>query len=58
MGKEEERLEVLFSRVGRFEAGPTDAVAAVNAVLALNFALAAGEDNPNELPDAPTRVGA
>ena len=38
-------------RAGRFEAGLTDAVAAVDALLQQHFALAEGEQNPNELPD-------
>jgi uncharacterized membrane protein len=36
---------------GRFEAGLLQAVAAVDALLLAHFALAPGEDNPNELPD-------
>jgi len=38
-------------RAGRFEQGLAQAIEAVDAVLAVNFALAAGEANPNELPD-------
>ena len=38
---------------GQFEAGLNQAVDAVDAVLTRHFALAAGEANPNELPDAP-----
>ncbi len=38
-------------RAGRFEAGLSDAVAAVDALLLQHFALAEGERNPNELPD-------
>jgi uncharacterized membrane protein len=38
---------------GEFEAGLDQAVDAVGALLALHFALAPGETNPNELPDAP-----
>jgi uncharacterized membrane protein len=40
-------------RAGRFEQGLHDAVQAVDAMLALHFPLAAGEANPNELPDVP-----
>ena len=36
---------------GRFEEGLTKAIAAVDAELAKHFALVAGADNPNELPD-------
>jgi uncharacterized membrane protein len=35
----------------RFEAGLSAAIAAVDGLLRQHFALAAGEDNPNELPD-------
>ena len=38
---------------GQFEAGLSQAVDAVDAVLTQHFALAAGKANPNELPDAP-----
>jgi uncharacterized membrane protein len=38
---------------GRFEAGIEKAIDAVDALLTLHFALAPGEANPNELPDAP-----
>lgn len=38
---------------GEFEAGLNQAVDAVGALLAQHFALAPGEANPNELPDAP-----
>jgi uncharacterized membrane protein len=38
---------------GQFEAGLNQAVDAVGALLAQHFALAPGEINPNELPDAP-----
>ena len=38
-------------RAGRFEAGLEQAVDAVDAMLARHFPLAAGEQNPNELPD-------
>ena len=38
---------------GEFEAGLNQAVDAVDALLAQHFALARGETNPNELPDAP-----
>ena len=40
-------------REHRFEAGLTAAVDEVDALLARHFPLADGEDNPNELPDAP-----
>lgn len=40
-------------RAGRFEAGLAQAIAAVNAALGEHFPLAAGERNPNELPDEP-----
>ena len=40
-------------RDGRFEAGLTQAVDAVDAALAEHFPLAPGEPNPNELPDEP-----
>ena len=38
---------------GQFEAGLNQAIDAVGALLAAHFALAPGEANPNELPDAP-----
>jgi uncharacterized membrane protein len=38
---------------GQFEAGLNLAIDAVDALLATHFALAPGEANPNELPDAP-----
>jgi len=38
-------------RAGRFEAGLSDAVAAVDALLLQHFAVAEGEQNLNELPD-------
>ncbi len=38
---------------GQFEAGLNQAVDAVDALLAQHFALAPGEANPNELPNAP-----
>ena len=38
---------------GRFAAGLEQAIDAVDALLARHFPLAAGEANPNELPDAP-----
>lgn len=44
-------------REGRFEAGLAQAVDAIDALLARHFALAAGQPNPNELPDAPWREG-
>ena len=37
----------------RFEAGLNQAIEAVDALLVRHFALAAGESNPNELPDRP-----
>ena len=40
-------------RAGRFEAGLNEAVDAVGLLLTQYFALAEGETNPNELPDAP-----
>jgi uncharacterized membrane protein len=40
-------------RAGRFEEGVAAAVDEVDSLLAQHFALAAGESNPNELPDAP-----
>jgi uncharacterized membrane protein YgcG len=40
-------------RAGRFEDGLMQAIAAVDAVLVSRFPLAAGESNPNELPDRP-----
>ncbi len=42
---------------GRFEQGLTAAVAAVSGLLRQHFPLAPGESNPNELPDAPVRLG-
>ena len=39
-------------RSGRFERGLMQAVDAVDGLLCRHFALAAGESNPNELPDA------
>jgi uncharacterized membrane protein len=38
-------------RAGRFEAGLEQAVDAVDAMLVRHFPLAAGQHNPNELPD-------
>jgi uncharacterized membrane protein len=38
-------------REGQFEAGLTQAIDAVDALLRQHFALAAGQSNPNELPD-------
>ena len=38
---------------GRFEAGLSQAIAAVDTLLCERFALAPGEVNPNELPDQP-----
>jgi len=40
-------------RSGAFEAGVTEGVAAVGALLARHYPLAEGERNPNELPDQP-----
>ena len=40
-------------QAGRFEDGLNQAIAAVDALLRTHFALAPGEANPNELPDAP-----
>ncbi len=40
-------------KAGQFEAGLNQAIDAVDALLARHFPLAAGETNPNELPDAP-----
>jgi len=40
-------------KAGQFEAGLSQAINAVDAVLAKHFALAPGEANPNELPNAP-----
>lgn len=40
-------------RAGRFEAGLVRTIDAVDAVLARHFPLAAGQANPNELPDTP-----
>jgi uncharacterized membrane protein len=40
-------------RAGRFEDGLNLAIDAVDALLVEHFALAAGQTNPNELPDAP-----
>lgn len=40
-------------RAGRFEEGVAAAVDEVDGLLAQHFPLAAGESNPNELPDAP-----
>lgn len=42
-------------RAGRFEAGLEGAVDQVHQVLIEHFALAAGQANPNELPDEPLR---
>jgi uncharacterized membrane protein len=42
---------------GRFEQGLAAAVTAVGALLSEHFPLAAGETNPNELPDTPLRIG-
>jgi uncharacterized membrane protein YgcG len=40
-------------KAGQFEAGLHAAIDAVDALLMQHFALAPGEKNPNELPDAP-----
>ena len=40
-------------KAGQFEVGLNQAIDAVDALLATHFALAAGDANPNELPDAP-----
>ncbi len=51
-----QRIAATMSAVfksGQFEAGLNQAVDAVDALLAQHFALAPGEANPNELPDAP-----
>jgi len=40
-------------RAGRFEEGLNQAIDAVDALLVQHFALAPGQLNPNELPDAP-----
>ena len=40
-------------KAGEFETGLNQAIDAVDALLAKHFALAPGEANPNELPDAP-----
>jgi uncharacterized membrane protein YgcG len=42
---------------GRFEEGLGSAVDAIDELLARHFPLAAGQPNPNELPDAPWREG-
>lgn len=41
---------------GRMEAGLEQAIDAVDGLLRTHFALAPGEANPNELPDAPIRL--
>ena len=38
---------------GQFESGLNQAIDAVDGLLKRHFALASGEANPNELPDAP-----
>ncbi len=40
-------------QAGRFEDGLNAAITAVDALLVRHFALQPGQDNPNELPDAP-----
>jgi uncharacterized membrane protein len=47
-----ERMGAAF-RNDRFEDGLTQALAQVSSVLVQHFALAKGDANPNELPDAP-----
>ncbi len=42
-------------RAGRFEAGLSEAIGQVDAMLKQHFPLAPGEVNPNELPDRPLR---
>ncbi len=43
----------LAFREGRFEQGLAEAIDAVDALLVRHFPLAAGQRNPNELPDTP-----
>ena len=45
-------MQAAFQR-GQFEAGLNEAIDAVDALLLQHFALAPGQVNPNELPDAP-----
>ena len=45
-------MKAAFQR-GEFEAGLNQAVDAADALLREHFALAPGQVNPNELPDAP-----
>jgi uncharacterized membrane protein len=47
-----QRMGAAF-RAGRFEDGLTQALEEVSALQVQHFALAAGQANPNELPDAP-----
>jgi uncharacterized membrane protein len=47
-----EPMRVAF-RAGRFEAGLTQAVQAIDALQRRHFPLAEGQVNPNELPDRP-----
>jgi uncharacterized membrane protein len=47
-----ERMGDAFKQ-GRFEDGLTQALEEVSALLVAHFPLAPGEENPNELPDAP-----
>jgi len=49
-----ERMREMF-RSARFEEGLNSAIDAVDALLTQQFALAPGQVNPNELPDAPWR---
>ena len=46
------RMSTAF-KAGRFEAGLSEALAQVSSLLLEHFPLAAGQTNPNELPDAP-----
>jgi len=46
------RMRAAF-RAGRFEDGLTQALEEISALQVQHFALAAGDANPNELPDAP-----
>ena len=49
-----DRMREMF-RNGRFEDGLNAAIDAVDALLLQHYALAPGQVNPNELPDAPWR---
>jgi uncharacterized membrane protein len=46
------RMRAAF-RAGRFEDGLTEALEEISALQVQHFALAAGDANPNELPDTP-----